>query len=181
MGIDAATEKAAYASHMEHHPDASSTQSSDVEKHVVAEEAIAARVISRDEDVVTFKTWVVVWAMAFSYGACFWPVPFFSTIQSTVAVELGSTAGNGTWITSCYITCATIAFMICGANSDLFGRRWFLLGGCIFVFVGAIVGGTSHSIRQTIVAHCILGFGAGNCQMAAFAIPELLPNKWRHM
>jgi MFS family permease len=25
------------------------------------------------------------------------------------------------------------------------------------------------------------GFGGGNCQMAAFALSELLPNKWRHI
>ena len=71
--------------------------------------------------------------------------------------------------------------MICGANSDLFGRRYFIVSGHIFVFVGAIVGGTSHSITQTIVAHVLLGFGSGNCQLSAFAIPELLPNRWRHI
>lgn len=70
--------------------------------------------------------------------------------------------------------------MICGANSDLFGRRWFILTGNILVFVGAIVGATSHHIGQSIVAHVLIGFGAGNCQLAAFALPELLPNKWRH-
>lgn len=26
----------------------------------------------------------------------------------------------------------------------------------------------------------IVGFGGANCQMAAFALSELLPNKWRH-
>src|ERR1700733_5720712 len=84
-------------------------------------------------------------------------------------------------ITSVYIASATIAFMICGANSDLFGRRWFILGGNILVFVGAIVAATSHHVGQTIAAHVLIGFGGGNCQLAAFAIPELLPNKWRHI
>lgn len=27
----------------------------------------------------------------------------------------------------------------------------------------------------------IVGFGGANCQMAAFALSELLPNKWRHL
>jgi hypothetical protein len=27
----------------------------------------------------------------------------------------------------------------------------------------------------------LIGFGAGNAQLAAFALPELLPNKWRHI
>lgn len=71
--------------------------------------------------------------------------------------------------------------MICGANSDLFGRRYFFLMGNILVLLGSIVGATSHSIGQSIAAHVLIGFGAGNCQMASFAIGELLPNKWRHI
>lgn len=70
--------------------------------------------------------------------------------------------------------------MVCGANSDLFGRRSFILFGNILVIVGAIVGATSHHMGQSIAAHVLLGFGGGNCQIAAFALPELLPNKWRH-
>jgi MFS family permease len=84
-------------------------------------------------------------------------------------------------ITSVYIAAATIAFMLCGANSDLFGRRYFILGGNVLVFIGAIVGATSHGISQSIAAHVLIGFGAGNCQLATFALPELLPNKWRHI
>ena len=70
--------------------------------------------------------------------------------------------------------------MVCGANSDLFGRRAFILIGNVLVLLGSIVGATSHTIGQSIVAHAFLGFGGGNCQLAAFALPELLPNKWRH-
>lgn len=98
-----------------------------------------------------------------------------------MAVELGSQAAQGTWVTSVYSLAGTIAFMLCGANSDLFGRRTFILFGNVLMLVGSILGATSHSIRQTIAAHSILGFGGGNCQIAAFALPELLPNKWRHI
>jgi len=98
-----------------------------------------------------------------------------------MSVELGSVAAQGAWVTSVYSLGGTIAFMLCGANSDLFGRRTFILFGNILMLIGAILGGTSHSIRQTIAAHAILGFGGGNCQIAAFALPELLPNKWRHI
>ena len=83
-------------------------------------------------------------------------------------------------MTSVYTAGGTIAFMVCGANSDLFGRRYFILFGNILVFVGCVVGATSHHINQSIAAHTLIGFGAGNCQLAAFALPELLPNKWRH-
>jgi len=92
--------------------------------------------------------------------------------------DLKLTATNR--LTSVYSMCGTIAFLTCGPNSDLFGRRTFILLGNITSVVGSIVGATSHSIGQSIAAHALLGFGGGNCQMAAFALPELLPNKWRH-
>ncbi|KIW79185.1 hypothetical protein Z517_05797 [Fonsecaea pedrosoi CBS 271.37] len=140
------------------------------------------QVSSEDGDsYVTTKTWMVVVTLSFAYGISFWPVPFFSTIQSEIAASFGSAAGLGTWFTSSYIAAATIAFMICGANSDLFGRRAFLLMGNVLVLVGAIVGATSHHMGQSIAAHVLIGFGAGNCQLTTFAIPELLPNKWRHI
>ncbi|KAF2422105.1 MFS general substrate transporter [Tothia fuscella] len=74
----------------------------------------------------------------------------------------------------------TIAFMVCGANSDLFGRRWFIIGGNVLLFIGFIVGGTAKNNSSMIAALALIGFGAGNAQLAAFALPELLPNKWRH-
>ncbi|KAK1075672.1 hypothetical protein LTR74_000080 [Friedmanniomyces endolithicus] len=149
----------------------------DLEKKVDA----SPRLRESDEDgVVTMKTWAVVVVLAASYGISFWPVPFFSTIQGGMATSFGSEAAQGTWLTSVYSMCGTIAFLTCGPNSDLFGRRTFILLGNITSVVGSIVGATSHSIGQSIAAHALLGFGGGNCQMAAFALPELLPNKWRH-
>jgi MFS family permease len=74
----------------------------------------------------------------------------------------------------------TIAFMVCGANSDLFGRRWFIIGGNVLLFIGFIVGGSAKDNISVIAALALIGFGAGNAQLAAFALPELLPNKWRH-
>ncbi|KUJ21446.1 MFS general substrate transporter [Mollisia scopiformis] len=133
----------------------------------------------REDDHVTAKTWAVV--LAASYGISFFPVPFFSTIQNDIAAELGSTVAQGTWFTSVYSLGGTIAFMLCGANSDLFGRRAFILLGNVLMLIGSILGGTSHSLGQSIAAHVFLGFGGGNCQIAAFALPELLPNKWRHI
>ncbi|ORY03042.1 fungal trichothecene efflux pump [Clohesyomyces aquaticus] len=71
--------------------------------------------------------------------------------------------------------------MICGANSDLFGRRWFLIMGNVLLFVGHLMCGLAKNGTTMIAGFAIIGFGAGNAQLAAFALPELLPNKWRHI
>lgn len=71
--------------------------------------------------------------------------------------------------------------MLCGANSDLFGRRWFIILGNLIVVVGSIVAGSAKSVTAVIAGESLVGFGAGNCQLSIFALPELLPNKWRHI
>ncbi|KEF54129.1 uncharacterized protein A1O9_09924 [Exophiala aquamarina CBS 119918] len=160
-----------------HNPD---DKTSDLEKNPKVEIEYSDPEL-RGDDTVTLKTWVVVVVLAMSYGISFWPVSFFSIIQSQMAVELGERAAEGAWVTAAYSLSGTIAFMVCGANSDLFGRRAFILGGNVLVLIGSILGGTAHSLRQIIAAQAFLGFGGGNCQIAAFALPELLPNKWRHI
>jgi len=85
------------------------------------------------------------------------------------------------WFTSLYTICVAITFMICGANSDLFGRRWFLIMGNVFLVVAYIMCGVAKNSTTMIAGFAILGVGAGNSQLAAFALPELLPNKWRHI
>ncbi|EPE04253.1 trichothecene efflux pump [Ophiostoma piceae UAMH 11346] len=135
---------------------------------------------SDDEYEVTFKTWIVVFILSASYGISFWIVPALSSCATTVATLLGDTSAAA-WYISIYLVTITIAFMICGANSDLFGRRWFITGGNALLFVGFIVGGSARSNTAMLAAMGLIGFGAGNAQLAAFALPELLPNKWRHI
>ncbi|CAK7210970.1 hypothetical protein SBRCBS47491_000959 [Sporothrix bragantina] len=134
-----------------------------------------------DEDYeVTFKTWIVVFILSASYGISFWIVPALNSCSTVVATVLGDPAAYA-WYISIYLITITIAFMICGANSDLFGRRWFITGGNVLLFIGFIVGGSAKNNTTMLAAMGLIGFGAGNAQLAAFALPELLPNKWRHI
>lgn len=49
------------------------------------------------------------------------------------------------------------------------------------MFIGFIVAGTAKNNNAMMAACAFIGFGGGNAQLAAFALPELLPNKWRHV
>jgi len=151
----------------------------DQEANIDRVEMAADYVPSNDDDyVVTWKTWAVVWILAMSYGISFWIVPSAAAAETVIATQLGD-ASQAAFYIAVYTMTVTIAFMVCGANSDLFGRRWFIIGGNVLLFVGFIVGGTAKTNKAAIAAFALIGFGAGNAQLAAFALPELLPNKWR--
>ncbi|KAF1847133.1 MFS general substrate transporter [Cucurbitaria berberidis CBS 394.84] len=144
-----------------------------------AEDPMAGYLPRSDEEYnVTLKTWCVVSILALSYGISFWIVPSLSACAAVVAAQLGDPT-KAAWYVSLYTMTVTIAFMVCGANSDLFGRRWFIVGGNAILFVGFIVGGSAKNNTTMLAAMSLIGFGAGNAQLAAFALPELLPNKWR--
>ncbi|OAA63617.1 Fungal trichothecene efflux pump [Niveomyces insectorum RCEF 264] len=135
---------------------------------------------ARDEDVVTLKTWIVVVILSCSYGLSFWMVTSLAACQTFVATQLGNPA-NSAWWTTVYTMCNAISFMLFGGNSDLFGRRWFIISGNVAVFVGYIVIGSAKSTEAIIAGSACIGVGAGLCQLAAFALPELLPNRIRHI
>ncbi|KIW35176.1 uncharacterized protein PV07_01890 [Cladophialophora immunda] len=132
------------------------------------------------EPVVTPRTWAVVFIMAMGYGLCFWPVPVFAAIGSQVAAAKGD-PDKASWFVPAWTLSITVCFMICGANTDLLGRRWFLVGGNVICVIGHLVIGTAKTANTIIVGMSLAGFGGGNCQMAAFAVTELLPNRWRHI
>jgi MFS family permease len=58
-----------------------------------------------------------------------------------------------------------IAFMICGANSDLFGRRWFLIMGNVLLLAGHLMCGLAKNGTTMVAGFAIIGFGAGNAQV----------------
>ncbi|RDW77353.1 MFS general substrate transporter-60 [Coleophoma cylindrospora] len=135
---------------------------------------------SEPAPVVTPKTWVVVFILSMGYGLSFWPVPVFAAIQSEVAASFG-TPTQYIWFVPSWSLAITVCFMISGANTDLLGRRWFLVGGNLICFIGHLVIATAKSAPAVTAGMAITGFGGANCQMAAFALSELLPNKWRHL
>lgn len=49
-----------------------------------------------------------------------------------------------------------------------------------WAFVGHIMGGVAKNNTTTIAGLAIIGFGARKAQLAALALPDFLPNKWRY-
>ncbi|MBB3131426.1 EmrB/QacA subfamily drug resistance transporter [Paenibacillus rhizosphaerae] len=85
-----------------------------------------------------------------------------------------------TWTINIYLLTSTIATILVGKLSDMFGRKPFILIGILFFMVGAFLTGTSDNVYQFIVYRGIQGIGAGIIQSTAFtAVGDLFPPRER--
>jgi MFS family permease len=85
------------------------------------------------------------------------------------------------WVIPNITTAATVTILLFGVNSDLFGRRPFLLLSNLINAVGYVVLATSHGSNQLIAGLVLNGCGSGTAGVALIACPELLPNRFRHI
>ncbi len=92
------------------------------------------------------------------YGLSFWPIPVMAAIETGVATELGNPTEVG-WFIPAWTLSITVSFMICGANTDLLGRRWFLVGGNVICFIGHILVGSAKNTTSVIAGMAFSGFG----------------------
>ncbi|WP_152396684.1 MDR family MFS transporter [Paenibacillus guangzhouensis] len=112
---------------------------------------------------------------------------FFAAINQTI----GSTAmpriiaildgmNLYTWTINIYLLTSTIATVLVGKLSDIYGRKPFLLAGILFFMVGAFLTGTSSDVYQFITYRGIQGIGAGIIMATSFtAIGDLFPPRER--
>ena len=82
---------------------------------------------------------------------------FFASLDQTVVgtalpriiTDLGGFA-HYTWVATAYIITSTVTLLIAGKLSDMYGRKWFLVGGIAVFIVGSILCGTSQTMNQLI-------------------------------
>jgi EmrB/QacA subfamily drug resistance transporter len=81
------------------------------------------------------------------------------------------------WVTTTYLLTSTITVPIVGKLSDLYGRKWFLLGGAvIFVAASALCGAAGDlplrmdGMNQLILFRGIQGIGAGMITGIVFTV-----------
>jgi len=100
---------------------------------------------------------------------------FFASLDQTVVgtampriiTDLGGFA-HYTWVATAYIIASTVTLLIAGKLSDMYGRKWFLVGGIAVFIVGSILCGTSQTMNQLIGFRAFQGIGAGALMGMAF-------------
>ncbi|XOK60638.1 MDR family MFS transporter [Paenibacillus elgii] len=112
---------------------------------------------------------------------------FFSAINQTIVgtalpriiAKLGG-MDYYTWVITIYLLTSTIATVLVGKLSDIYGRKPFILTGIVLFMIGAFMAGTSGDIFQLITYRGIQGLGAGVIMATAFtAVGDLFAPRER--
>jgi EmrB/QacA subfamily drug resistance transporter len=75
-----------------------------------------------------------------------------------------------TWVVTAYMITSTVTIPIVAKMSDMYGRKWFLVGGIIIFLIGSAICGTSQTMDQLIAYRAIQGIGGGAIMALAFTI-----------
>lgn len=74
---------------------------------------------------------------------------------------------------------SSIGFLLFGRLSDMYGRRWMVLGTTILGLVGCIAGSCAQNIETLIAANVFNGIASAGQLSFGIVLGELVPNKWR--
>ena len=81
-----------------------------------------------------------------------------------------------TWVTTAYLVASTTAVPVIGKLTDMYGRKWFFIGGIGIFLVGSVLAGISQTMTQLIVFRAVQGIGGGIMMANAFiTIGDLFP------
>ncbi|KAK4936010.1 hypothetical protein LTR10_023057 [Elasticomyces elasticus] len=94
-----------------------------------------------------------------SYGGFVMPATSLALINETIAVSIG--------------------FTLVGRLSDIFGRRWFMIGCSSLALIGCIVGATAQNVNTLIGGTVLIGLAAAGQLSSNYIIGELVPVEHR--
>ncbi|KAH8658641.1 fungal trichothecene efflux pump [Tricladium varicosporioides] len=83
------------------------------------------------------------------------------------------------WVATVWTLGTAIGFLLVGRLSDIFGRKWMVMGTTFLGLIGCIVGGTAKSVGQLIGANLCNGLAASGQLSFGIVLGELVPNKHR--
>ncbi len=97
------------------------------------------------------------------------------TAMPRIIADLGG-FDRYTWVTTSYLVASTAIVPISGRLSDIYGRKWFYIGGITIFLIGSVLSGLSSTIGQLIAYRAIQGVGAGVMMAIAFvSVGDLFP------
>lgn len=101
------------------------------------------------------------------------------TAMPTIVGRLGGFS-KAAWVSTAYVVTSTIATLVLGKLSDLFGRRRVFLFAITVFLIASLLCGASQNMTQLIVFRALQGIGGGGIWGLTFAIVgDLVPPRDR--
>jgi len=105
-----------------------------------------------------------------------WVLPANTLLLINAA--LGGSPNIG-WVATAWTLGSSIGFLLVGRLSDIFGRRYIVLGGGLLSLIGCIIGATAQTVETLIAASVLNGISAAQQLSFGIFLGELVPNKMR--
>ncbi|KAK7182304.1 hypothetical protein DPSP01_002393 [Paraphaeosphaeria sporulosa] len=119
-----------------------------------------------------------MFAIGASFGCGVGGFGLAAPVLSFINADIGPDA-NLSWVSLAYLLTNSVGLMLVGRLSDLFGRRWFFIGGNALATVGCIVAAVAPNVPALIAAEVLIGLGAASQLSYAFVVGELVPTTHR--
>jgi MFS family permease len=104
--------------------------------------------------------------------------PFLQLRSTLINADIGPST-NLNWVATIWTIGSAIGFLLVGRLSDIFGRKWMVMGTSLLGLLGCIVGGTAKNIDTLVGANLMNGIGAAGQLSFGIVLGELVPNKHR--
>ena len=84
------------------------------------------------------------------------------------------------WVTTAYLLASTSMIPVIGKLGDLYGRKWFIVGGVVVFLIGSALCGAAWGMTELILFRGIQGLGAGMIFANIFtSIADIFPDPAR--
>ncbi|KAF1840697.1 MFS general substrate transporter [Cucurbitaria berberidis CBS 394.84] len=104
---------------------------------------------------------------------------FAAPILGVINADIGPDA-RYTWISLVYNAVLAVFLSPVGRLSDIFGRRYFFVGGAVVAIIGSVVCATAQDIPTLIGGNVLLAAATATQLSFHFVIGELVPMKHRY-
>lgn len=84
------------------------------------------------------------------------------------------------WVTTAYLLASTAMIPVIGKLGDVYGRKWFIVGGVVVFLVGSALCGAAWGMLELIIFRGIQGLGAGMIFANIFtSVADIFPDPAR--
>lgn len=121
-----------------------------------------------------------VCAIGFGFWAAVSAFAYVAPALATINADIGPDP-NITWVALIHTVALSFGLTIVGRLGDIFGRRWFFIGGSMFAAAGTLVSALAVNVPMLIVGSTMKGLAAATQMSVFYSISELVPMKYRYM